>query len=882
MDLLTIILWDKLNNRGIIKLVNIMKKVVLVDGNNLLFRSYYATAYSGNFMKNSKGFPTNALYGFVNMINKIINDEKPLYMLVAFDKGKTFRHDKYEDYKAGRIQMPDELKRQFPVAKEILTNLGIKWFEIENYEADDIIGTLAKMIDESNEYNGLIISSDKDLLQLISDKVVMKMLKAKDYIMMTKETFYETYGLTPEKMIDIKALQGDASDNIPGVKGIGEKTALKLLQDYGTLEGVYDNLAYIKGSVATKLINERQKAFESKDLVTIFKEVPLEFTLEDTILTGGNLEAIKNTYESLEFYSFLKNMKIQKTQEDIDIIDLKNINELDKISSPLSFYIEVDKTNYHIAHALALGLYDGKNAYFIKKEMINDVVKKINDKEKYTYDLKKHYVTLKKMNISLSNVTFDSMIAAYLLNYNVKDDIAYLANQFGYDIPFYDVISKEKNINEENLKKLVTNKAKFIYDVKNELEQEMKKEDCTYLFKNIEMPLSVVLGDMEYQGIRVDVNVLKEMNAEIEEKIKEISLKIYELAGEKFNISSPKQLGEILFVKLEIGKGKKTKSGYSTDKGVLEKYVDRHPIVPLILEHRMLTKLQSTYIVGLESSILEDGKIHTIYTQTLTRTGRLSSIEPNLQNIPVRTTYGKLIRKAFVPEDGCILLSSDYSQIELRVFAHFSKVPNWIDAFKKDMDIHTRTAMDIFGVSENEVTPLMRRQAKAVNFGILYGISSFGLSEDLKISVKEAKAFIDKYFQTYSGTKVYMDSVIKDAYDKGYVTTIMNRKRRIDELNNTNYMIRQQGERMALNTPIQGSSADILKKAMIDIYNEFNKKNIKSKMILQVHDELIFNVLKEEEKEVTEIVDRCMDNAYKLEVPLKVDIETGINWYDAK
>lgn len=859
-----------------------MNKVILVDGNNLLFRSYYATAYSGNFMKNSKGFPTNALYGFVNMINKIINDENPEYMLVAFDKGKTFRHDKYADYKAGRIQMPDELKMQFPIAKEILTNLGIKWFEIENYEADDIIGTLAKMIDETDEYKGLIVSSDKDLLQLISDKVMMKMLKSKDYVMMTEETFFDIYGLTPDKMIDIKALQGDSSDNIPGVKGIGEKTALKLLQDYGSLEGVYDNISYIKGATATKLINGREKAFESKDLATIYKEVPLGFGLEDVKIQKGNIEELKKEYEKLEFYSFLKNMKIQKPKEKIDVKTLEDINQIDELKEPISFYIETDKTNYHLANLIAMGIYDGENAFYVKKEQIKDVIEKINNKEKYTYDLKKHYVVLKKLGVILNNVSFDSSLAAYLLNYNVKDDIAYLANQFGFDIPFFEIITKSKSMDEETIKKLVVEKAKFIYETKQELEDEMTKEDCMYLFNEIEMPLSIVLGDMEYQGIRLDKQVLDNMNVELDERIKEISEKIYELAGEKFNISSPKQLGEILFVKLQIGKGKKTKSGYSTDKTILEKYSDRHPIVPLVLEHRMLTKLQSTYIVGLASSVLDDGKIHTIYTQTLTRTGRLSSIEPNLQNIPIRTTYGKLIRKAFVPEDDCILLSSDYSQIELRVFAHFSKVPNLIDAFKNDMDIHTRTAMDIFGVSENEVTPLMRRQAKAVNFGILYGISSFGLSEDLKIPVKEAKSFIDKYFETYSGTKVYMDSVVKDAYEKGYVTTIMNRKRRIDELHNTNYMIRQQGERMALNTPIQGSSADILKKAMIDIYNEFQSKNIKSKMLLQVHDELIFNVLKEEESVVKEIVDRCMDNVYKLDVPLKVDIETGVNWYDAK
>ena len=859
-----------------------MRKVVLVDGNNLLFRSYYATAYSGNFMKNSKGFPTNALYGFVNMINKIISDEQPEYMLVAFDKGKTFRHDKYEDYKAGRIAMPDELKQQFPIAKDILDQMGIKWFEIDNYEADDIIGTLSKKIDEKDGYEGLIVSSDKDLLQLITDKVIVKLLKTKDHIMMDKKTFFEIYGLTPEKMIDIKALQGDASDNIPGVKGIGEKTALKLLQDFGTLEDIYFNIAYIKGSAATKLINGREKAFQSKDLATIYKEVPLDFELEDTKIENGSLEGLKAVYEDLEFYSFLKNMKIKRKKEKLEIIEITDLMQLQNLNHPIAFYIETNKLNYHLADILAMGLYDGNNAYFVKKEMIKDAINFINDKKKYTYDLKKHYVILKKQDVSLENVEFDSMIAAYLLNYNVKDDISYLANQFGYDIPFFEVISKAKYLDMEAVKNIVAQKAKFIYETKDELEEELKKEDCLYLFNEIELPLAVVLGDMEHVGIRIDKTVLDDMNVELNNKIEDISNKIYEQVGQKFNISSPRQLGEILFEKLKIGNGKKTSRGYSTDKAVLEKYKDKHPVINLILEHRILSKLQSTYIVGLKENILEDGKIHTMYTQTLTRTGRLSSVEPNLQNIPVRTTYGKLIRKAFIPEENSVLLSSDYSQIELRVFAHFSKVPNLIEAFKNDMDIHTQTAMDIFGVSKDEVTSLMRRQAKAVNFGILYGISSFGLAEDLGISVKEAKEFINKYFETYSGTKFYMDNVVKEAYEKGYVTTIMNRKRRIDELNNTNYMIRSQGERMALNTPIQGSSADILKKAMIDIYKEFNAKNIKSKMLLQVHDELIFNVIKEEEQMVKEIVDRCMDNAYKLDVPLKVDIQTGSNWYEAK
>lgn len=860
-----------------------MKKIILVDGNNLLFRSYYATAYSGNFMKNSKGFPTNALYGFTNMINKIINDEKPEYMLVAFDKGKTFRHDKYEDYKAGRIQMPDELKMQFPIAKDLLTYMGIKWFEIDNYEADDIVGTLAKKIDEQDGiYEALIVSSDKDLLQLISDNVTVKMLKTKDYIMMTPDSFFDIYGVTPDKMIDIKALQGDASDNIHGVKGIGEKTALKLLQEYGSLEGIYENIDNIKGSVKDKLINDKAKAFESKDLVTIYKEVPLGFDIEDTIIKDNDIVSLKKTYEELEFYSLLKNISLPKKQEKISLIEIDDVSILKELTGPVSFYIELSNTNYHTSNILGMSLYDGNNAYYIKPELIKDALVIINDLDKYTYDLKKHYVIAKKMGITIDKISFDSNIAAYLLNYNVKDDAAYLANDLGYDIPFFEAITKSKDLKENIIKELAIKKAKFIYETKQKLEEEMINEDCLYLFNDIELPLSYVLGDMEFEGIRVDVRILHEMNEEITKSINELSIKIYDLAGEEFNISSPKQLGDILFEKLAIGKGKKIKSGYSTDKSILEKYKDRHEIVPLILEHRMLSKLQSTYLVGLENAILEDGKIHTIYTQTLTRTGRLSSIEPNLQNLPMRTEYGRLIRKAFIAEKDSVLLSSDYSQIELRIFAHFSKVQNWIDAFNNDMDIHTRTAMDIFKVTKENVTALMRRQAKAVNFGILYGISSFGLAEDLSISVKEAKAFIDTYFETYKGTKLYMDNVIKDAYEKGYVSTIMNRKRKIDELKNTNYMIRQQGERMALNTPIQGSSADILKKAMVDIYAEFKEKNIKSKMLLQVHDELIFNVLNNELEQVKEIVDRCMDNAYKLDIPLKVDIETGLNWYEAK
>lgn len=859
-----------------------MEKILLVDGNNLLFRSYYATAYTGNFMKNSKGFPTNALYGFINMINKLINEESPRYMLVAFDKGKTFRHDKYKEYKAGRIRMPDELGQQFPIAKKLLTLLGIKWFEIENYEADDIIGTLAKKIDESANYQGLIVSSDKDLLQLISDKIIVKQLKTKENLIIDKDKFFEIYGLTPDKMVDIKGLQGDTSDNIPGVKGIGEKTALKLLQEYGSIDNLYQNINELKGATRNKLFDQMESAFQSKELATIYKDVPLDFDIEDTKIKDINTEELKKEYENLEFYSFLKNVKVAiRTIVDNSII-VESKEDVKNITVPFSYYIELDNQNYHKADMLALALYDGKNSYYVKKDLIVDVLKELNDNEKYTYDLKKHYVILKKNGFEIKNTIFDSYIAAYLLNYNVKDDAAYLAGNFGYEIPFYEVISKAKEINSEKVKELVTSKAKFIYETKNDLLDGINKQECNYLFKEIEMPLSIVLGDMEYNGIRVDKKTLEDMSSKLKVEIDELEKQIYELTGEVFNIASPKQLGDILFEKLQIGKGKKTKYGYSTDKQILEKYRQRHPVVPIILEHRKLTKLLNTYIIGLENFIMEDGKIHTIYTQTLTRTGRLSSIEPNLQNIPIREGYGKIIRKAFLPEDNSILLSSDYSQIELRMFAHYSKVDSLINAFKSDIDIHTKTAMDIFDVSEKEVTPLMRRQAKAVNFGILYGISSFGLSEDLGVTMIEAKEFMDKYFEKYSGVKIFMDRLIKEAYQKGYVTTIMNRKRYIEELNNTNYLIRQQGERIALNTPIQGSSADLLKKAMIDIYNEFKKNNIKSKMLLQVHDELIFNVLKDEEEKVKKIVEDCMVNAYKLDVPIKVEMVSGNNWYEAK
>lgn len=859
-----------------------MKKIVLVDGNNLLFRSYYATAYTGNIMRNKEGFPTNGVYGFVNMINKIISEEKPEYMMVAFDIGKTFRHEKYERYKDGRRETPDDLKVQFPVAKKILTAMGIKYLECAGYEADDIIGTISMWCEKDPEYEALIVSSDKDLLQLISDETVVKLLKTKDYIWMDKKTFNDTYGFDPIHMIDLKALMGDSSDNIPGVKGIGEKGAIKLVSEYKTIDNIYENIDKIKGATQIKLIDGKEDAYYSKDLVTIYREVPLDITFDDLLYKGENADELIDIYNDLGFYSLLRkintsDIKKEKSRED-EFKIISDINDV-KISEDTSIYLDTTIGNYHDAEILGIALYNSTLSCYIPYDIFKNNTSILDtDYNLSTYDYKKLIVVFNKYGIKVPNINFDTMISAYLLNYDTKDDICYLANKLNIYIPSYD--KKEVVTTEEAARRAIL-KARFIYNTKDKLYEDMKREDNIYLFESIEMPLAKVLAKMETTGIRVDKKVLEEMGTEIKIKLEILTRDIYNYAGEEFNINSPKQLGEILFDKLKLPGAKKNKNGYATDIDVLKKLTE-YPIINKILEYRALAKLYSTYIDGIISTIREDGKIHTIYTQTLTRTGRLSSIEPNLQNIPMRSEYGRLIRKAFIPEDNSVILSSDYSQIELRVFAHLSGVNDLINAFKEGVDIHTKTAMDIFKVPMEGVTKNMRRQAKAVNFGILYGISSYGLAEDIGIPVKEAKEFINKYFETYPGVKDYMDKEIDEAKRNGYVKTIMNRKRVIEELKSSNYMVRSMGERMALNTPVQGSASDILKKAMVEINNIFEKENIKSKMLLQVHDELIFNVYNDEIDKVKDIVYNTMTKVFELKVPLDVDIELGNNWYEAK
>lgn len=849
-----------------------MNKIVLIDGNNLMFRSYFATAYTGNLMKNSKGVVTNALYGFANMINKIIKEENPSYMLVAFDIGKSFRHREYAEYKAGRAKTPEDLKSQLSLARVMLDHMGIKNIGIEDYEADDIIGTLAKKADENPSWNATIITSDHDYLQLISDIVEVKLLKSKDFIRYNPVNFKEEYGIDPIKVIDLKALMGDSSDNIPGVPGIGEKTALKLLIDYGSLDGVYENIDNIKGKLKEKLETNKDSAYFSKKLATIYREVPISFDFEDMKYNGPK-ETLNDFYRDLEFYSLMSNHEVKKEKKEFKYKTLSSVYEINK-DKPISFYLECDNENYHVASILGLGVYDGQNAYFVKKEDIKDFFEYTKDVKKYTFDVKKNYCLLNNFDL---NVIYDLNLIAYLLNKTTKDDLAILMNNDNEDIPLIHDIIK----NKMDVESIVCKKAKYIYDTHEKNIIDIQSEDMYELYTDIELPLSRVLAKMEVNGIKCNADILTDMQKNIEKEIDDVSQRIYELVGCEFNIASRIQLSEILFEKLNLPHGKKLTKGYKTDAAALEKLLGLHPVIEQIIKYRNLTKINSTYLKGLKEYIHEDGRIHTIYKQTQTRTGRLSSVDPNLQNIPARDDLGKLIRKAFIPEYD-LFLSSDYSQIELRILAHLSESDALIDSFIKGNDIHTKVASDIFKKPMEEVDKIERRTAKAVIFGIVYGISGFGLGENIGISPKEAKKFIDMYLELYPGVKKYMDLTIKDAYECGYVRTLFKRKRTIDELFNSNYMIRSAGERIALNTPIQGTSADIIKKAMIEIDAALEQYGLESKMLLQIHDELVFDIKESEKEEVTKLVKDIMENTVQLKVPLSVSTDFGSNLYETK
>ena len=847
-----------------------MKKIVLVDGNNLLFRSYFATAYTGSIMKNSKGFPTNALYGFINMINKIVEEEKPEYMAVAFDIGTNFRKQKYSFYKEGRNKTPEELIMQMPKAREVLDAMGIKYFELEPYEADDIIGTISKMTEEDPDAYTLIVSSDKDLLQLVSDETEMKLLKQKDYIRYNRESFKKDFGIEPIGIIDLKGLSGDPSDNIPGVAGVGDKTALKLLQDYGSVEGIYEHIDEIKGKLKEKLENDKESAFQSKEIATIYRDVPLNTSYDEMVYKGNNPVKLSDIYNELEFYSLLK--KIDSPKEIKDDFKYQEVTSPEEIvlDKKVSIYVGFETENYYRSNVIGYGISSLDNNYFVSE----DIIKKIDfsGKEVYTYDYKK---LLSKLNIEASG---DLMLIDYLVNPMHKEDFGYLILENDENIKLLSDLKKaDLNVLKEN----IVRKARFILDYYDKMYQKLIDEEMEDLYLKIELPLVKVLSDMEKTGVYVDTNIIDDMKDDIEARMELITKKIYELAGKEFNINSPKQLGDVLFVDLNLPAPKSNKTGFKTDVKVLQRLVDYHPIIEHILNYRNLSKISSTYLDGLKDYIHEDGLIHTIYKQTLTRTGRLSSVEPNLQNIPVRNEEGRKVRKAFIPQND-VFLSIDYSQIELRILAHLSGDEELRKAFNNDQDIHTKVAADIFDISEEQVTKNQRRTAKAVIFGIVYGISGYGLGENLELKPSEAKKYIDKYLSLYPKVDEYMKHNISFAYENGYVKTMFNRKRVIEELKNTNYMIRQSGERMALNTPIQGTASDIMKMAMIKVYDEMNKHQFKSKIVMQVHDELIFDCYSDELEDVIKVAKEAMENIYKISVPLKVSADTGKNWYDAK
>lgn len=849
-----------------------MKKLILIDGNNLMFRSYYATFYSGAAMKNSKGLPTNALFSFVSMINKIIKEENPLYIVVAFDIGKNFRKKEFSFYKEGRQNTPDELKLQMPYARKILSAMGIKYLELEPYEADDIIGTLVKMTENDEDFDSTIISSDKDLLQLINFETDVKLLKQTGYIRFNEKSFKEEYGIDPINIIDLKALMGDSSDNIPGVKGIGEKTALKLLREYKTIENLYDNIESIKGSVHDKLVTYKDDAFMSKKIATIYRDVPLEIDLNDLKYNGPDNQKLYDVYSELEFNSLLSSIHKENANEKINYINVdEKINVV--LTDIVALYLEADSDNYTKANILSACLYDGKFYYYFSKDNLKYL--NLSGKKVISYDSKKDsYLLGKKIDTQI-----DYSIISYLNGYNVKDDISLISLKYGYEIHTYNNLLKLYE-NEEYIQNELL-KVKFMYEKSDDIINELKRNDEQNVYETIELPLSKVLCKMEQNGILVNAKELDSQKDIIESRLNDIIDKIYEYAGETFNISSPKQLSYILFEKMVLGKGKKNKTSFKTDEATLEKLRSAHPIIDLILEYRGLMKLKSTYIEGLKDYIQSDNKIHTIFKQTVARTGRLSSVHPNLQNIPVKDDFGKSIRKAFLPSND-LLLSLDYSQIELRILADMADSKTMIDTFNRNEDIHTKVAADIHGKDISEVTKKERSAAKAVIFGIVYGISGFGLGENLNISKKEADAFIEKYYLLYPEVKVYMEKMINFAKENGYVYTKYGRKRTISEISDANFMVRKSGERMAINTPIQGTAADIIKMAMIKIDEIFEKEKFESKLILQIHDELIFDVKKEELEKIVDIVKYEMENIVTLKVPLKVSTDTGCNWYELK
>lgn len=879
-----------------------MDKIILLDGNSLSYRAYYAMPA----LKNKKGLYTNSVYGFTLMLEKILEDTKPKYALVAFDKGKeTFRHKSYEAYKGTRDKTPTELVEQFGYVRELLDSFGIKYEEHLDYEADDIIGSYAKIAEKAG-LEVIIVSGDKDLTQLASDNITVYYTKRGvteiDYY--TPEFINEKYGLTPQQIIDMKGLMGDKSDNIPGIPGVGEKTAIKLLAEYETVENVLENIDNISGKKLKERLTEgKEDAILSKKLATIFTDVPVDNKIED-LTFKENREKKKELFEKLEFVSFLRKLSQEKSVEDsseteteeekikkdIEIQIADKDTKLDFKNS--SLHIECYTEDYQNSDVLGVSVYVGDTAYIFSEENFFDNKYAIeylqSQEEKTVYDIKKIIYIAKKNNKEINGDVFDIKIANYLIDVTSKSEIDkivfnYLGEIISSNEEIYGKGAKRSLPTQEVLNSYIAKIAASILEVKPLMIKRLEEENMLDLYKNIEIKVARVLANMEFEGIHVSKKALDEMSHEFDERIKVLEGSIYTLAGSEFNIASPKQLGVVLFEDLGLSVVKKTKTGYSTAVEVLEQLQYKHDIIPLIMEYRTLTKLNSTYAKGLVKDITREGKIHTRYEQTLTQTGRLSSVNPNLQNIPTRIEEGKKIRKAFIPaSNDRVILSIDYSQIELRVLAHIAQDKGMIDAFKHDVDIHTKTASDVNGVPLDEVTPTMRREAKAVNFGIVYGISDFGLSNNLGITRKRAKEFIEKYLETFKGVDKYMTDIVEFAKEHGYVETLYNRRRSLPEINAKNKIIANLNARIAMNTPIQGTAADIIKIAMISAYNYIEETKVDAKLLLQVHDELIFDVSKDILEEFTDKMVTIMEEAANLDVKLKAEASSGPSWYEAK
>lgn len=873
------------------------KKIVLIDGNSIAYRAFFALP----LLNNNKGVHTNAVYGFAMMLLKVMEEERPTHLLVAFDAGKTtFRHETYSEYKGGRQKTPPELSEQFPYIRELLKAYSIAQYELENYEADDIIGTLSLQA-ESDGFEVKIYSGDKDLTQLASDQTTVCITKKgiTDIEEYTPAHIQEKYGLTPQQIIDMKGLMGDSSDNIPGIPGVGEKTAIKLLKQFETVEKLLGSIDEVSGKKLKEKLEEHQElAVMSKELATISREVPLDFSISSLEYREPDEQKVYELFKDLGFNSLLDKLNPPaESTEEREQVEYKVVKELDEdlFSSSSSFYVEIITENYHQADIAGLGISGEKGTFFLPLEtaLQSDVFKAWaadDSKKKAVYDAKRTIIGLRRRGVELKGIDFDVWLASYLLNPSESpEDFAAVARLHGLtsvqtDEAVYGKGAKRKLPDEEVYTEHIASKAAVIEELKEVCLKELEQNEQIELFYELELPLALILADMETEGVQVDIGRLKEMGEDLKNKLTDIEQTIYRIAGTEFNINSPKQLGSVLFEKLGLPPIKKTKTGYSTSADVLEKLAPSHEIVEHILHYRQLGKLQSTYIEGLLKVVDKDThKIHTRFNQALTQTGRLSSTEPNLQNIPIRLEEGRKIRQAFVPSDPeAVIFAADYSQIELRVLAHIADDERLIDAFKHGLDIHTATAAQVFHVSQDEVDSNMRRQAKAVNFGIVYGISDYGLSQSLGITRKEAGLFIERYLNSYPGVKEYMEDIVRQAKERGYVTTLLHRRRYIPEITSRNFNVRGFGERTAMNTPIQGSAADIIKKAMIDVAERVKEEGLASKLLLQVHDELIFEVPKEELDVMKKLVPEVMEQAVELNVPLKVDYSYGSTWYDAK